>query len=80
MEGNFSMGIWMIFPIIFFVLMLFGMSRMMGMGGFGQRPHDSPSLSGGPTESETPLDILNRRYARGEITKDEYDRMKQDLV
>lgn len=28
---------------------------------------------------ETPLEILKKRYARGEITQDEYDRMKKDL-
>lgn len=31
------------------------------------------------THKETPVDILKRRYARGEITKDEFDRMKRDL-
>ena len=29
--------------------------------------------------AETPLDILNKRYARGEISKEEYDQMKTDL-
>ncbi len=29
---------------------------------------------------ERPLDILNRRYAAGEITKEEFDQMKQDLA
>jgi putative membrane protein len=29
---------------------------------------------------ETPLDILKKRYARGEITKAEYDRMKKELA
>jgi putative membrane protein len=29
--------------------------------------------------AERPLDILARRYARGEITREEYERMKAEL-
>jgi putative membrane protein len=34
----------------------------------------------GQGAGEAPLDILKRRYARGEIGKEEYDRMKRDLT
>jgi putative membrane protein len=33
----------------------------------------------GRTTRETPLEILKKRYARGEITKEDYDRLKQEL-
>jgi putative membrane protein len=33
----------------------------------------------GANVRETPLEILRKRYAKGEITKDEFDRMKRDL-
>lgn len=32
-----------------------------------------------PTQNESPLDILKRRYAKGEITKEEYEQMKKDI-
>jgi len=38
--------------------------------------HGRPGMG----SAEAPLDILKRRYARGEITKEEFERMKQDLL
>ena len=44
-------------------------------------------FSGGDTKSsnriekvEDPIDILNRRYARGELNREEFELLKSDLV
>lgn len=31
-------------------------------------------------DTETPLDIIKKRYAHGEITREEYEQMKHDVV
>lgn len=31
-------------------------------------------------ENQTPLEILDERYARGELDKDEYEKRRQDLI
>lgn len=35
--------------------------------------------TGGSSSQQNALDILNQRYARGEISKEEYERMKKDI-
>ena len=39
----------------------------------------SRSKGSGGSIIEPPLDILKKRYARGEIDKEEFDRKKKDL-
>lgn len=34
----------------------------------------------GTGSTENALDILNQRYARGEISKEEYDRIKKEIT
>ncbi len=89
--GFFGGGGWIIFPIIGVVVMMVFMFMMMsrrgGMmsrrGGFGSSRDDyGRSPRGHNTEmgeTETPLSILKSRYARGEISKDEYAEMKSEL-
>jgi putative membrane protein len=32
-----------------------------------------------PTQTESPLDILKKRYAKGEISREEFEQMKKDI-
>jgi putative membrane protein len=61
-----------IYPLIMLTLMLVVVYLIFGRGGwrplwYGER-------------SETALDILKKRYARGEISKEEFEQTKKDLV
>lgn len=65
---GFGFGHW-IFGILFWVVILFLLVAVVrGVSGFG----------GGRREKRA-LDILEERYARGEIDQEEFERKKRDL-
>ena len=71
-------GMWffpMIFPILGFTVMLVVVYLIFGRG-FRAPWQDYR----GGRESEGPSEILKSRYAKGEITKDDFDQMKKDLL
>ncbi|MEE8392329.1 MAG: SHOCT domain-containing protein [Anaerolineae bacterium] len=79
--GGFGMGgWWIIFPIIGLIVMLTMMFLMFGRrGGFMGMRGGSGMHSSESRESETPMAILRKRYAKGEISKEEFDQMKKGL-
>jgi putative membrane protein len=71
--GNFGwgMGFGWIFMILFWALVIFGIVYVV------QAILRRAGRSG---PEETPLGILKKRYAKGEMTKEEFERMKDDLM
>ena len=73
MGGGFGMGFGMIFTLLFWVLVILGivvLVRWLGAGS-SQQSLEPPR--------ESALDVLKKRYARGEIDKQEFDEKKRDL-
>ena len=72
-------GMW-IFPliglVIFLFIIYFVFTRGFGGGGpfCGWGGQDS-----GSSGSQSPMDILKMRYAKGEISREEFERMKKDI-
>ena len=66
-----GMGWWMVFGSVWFVIFWAAIVWLI-----------VSAVDRGPSRQagETPLEILKRRYARGEVSKEEYDRMRHDLA
>lgn len=71
-DGYGMMGgwMWMPFLLVMVVMMSFMMSMGHGHGGHGHGGHGH----GGDAKP-----VLDRRYAAGEISREEYQRMRDDL-
>jgi uncharacterized membrane protein len=72
----------MLFMFLLFALVCFTFRRRRGNWGPPWRWVATQPESRGDrgTESESALDILNKRYARGEIDKEEYGEIKAAIV
>ena len=71
-----GMGWWMVFGSVLMLvfwgviiaLAVWGINKLTGRGSSGSST----------TEKRDPLDIAKERYARGEISKEEFERIKKD--
>lgn len=65
---------WMVLGLVFWVAVIAGIVLLVlwivGKSGRGKQPQ---------TE-ETALELLKKRYVRGEITKEQYEEMKKDIL
>lgn len=70
-DGGWGMGgglvLWTLILVAVVVVLVFFVFRGNGLGQRSTNPSDSPE------------EILKRRYARGEIDRDEYERRLNDL-
>ena len=61
-------------------MMFFGwLLALVGLGALAYQFGWHPEQRRSSDEAKSALDILNERYARGEISREEYQRMREDL-
>ncbi len=70
-DYGWGMGFGWLFMILFWVLVILGAVYIIKLVGERARKEE---------REETALDILKKRYAKGEITKEEFEKMKDDLA
>ncbi|MEJ2183820.1 MAG: SHOCT domain-containing protein [Nitrospirota bacterium] len=74
----YGFSLWWIFPIIMVVFCIFMMRGRMGCMMGGRDTHDADSR--GMEASDSAMDVLDKRYALGEINKEEYEDRKRTLT
>ena len=76
--GMFLGLIFLILLIVVIVGLVAGGIRLAGRGDLGNVLNSSRRTE--PSPGDEPLEILRRRYARGEISREEYEAIRQDLM
>lgn len=74
MGGGFGFGLGWIFTLVFWGLVIWALVVLV------QKLSGQENGKGRHVGKEkSPMDILKERYAKGEVSKEDFDRMKSDL-
>lgn len=76
-DGGFGMGFGGIFMLLFWALIIVGIVVLVRGSISPGQPHGGAHPP--PPPRRTALDILNERYARGEIDKAEFEEKRRTL-
>jgi putative membrane protein len=69
------MGWWMLFGTTLWILFI-AVIVFLVLSRFSPSRSEPPR----PPEGERPIEIARRRYAAGEITREEFEQLRQDLA
>lgn len=72
---NWGFGLWWLMPFVmiaFWIVVIVGIISLIRWLARSERGREIKS-------EETALDILRKRYAKGEISKEDFERMKKDI-
>ena len=70
--GGWGMGFGIVFMLLFWGLVIFAIAALI-------RWLMTQSSPGRSSRDKSPLEIVQERYARGEIDREEYEQKKRDL-
>lgn len=80
--GAMGFGFGWFFMILFWVLIIWAvvaLIRWLSMGSHGHGGYHHQGMHGSHWASDRSIQILNERYAKGEITKEQFEEMKKNL-